>query len=42
MPLVEDFERAMTWGIGLDHLACPAVRVLSDAVGLVVDVPAQP
>lgn len=40
--LVEDFERVMIWGIGLDHLACPAVSVLRDPVRLVVDVPAAP
>lgn len=40
--LVEDFERVMAWGIGLDHPACPAVSELGSPLRLVVDLPTPP
>lgn len=40
--LVEDFERNMTWGVGLDHPACPKVSELASPVRLVVDLPTPP
>lgn len=40
--LVEDFERVMIWGIGLDHPACPAVSELGSPLRLVVDLPTPP
>lgn len=40
--LVEDFERVMIWGIGLERLACATVSELSGPVRLVVDLPTPP
>lgn len=40
--LIDDFERIMTWGIGLDHLVCPKVTELSGPARLVVDLPTPP
>ena len=40
--LVDDFERIMTWGIGLDHLVCARVTELSGPARLVVDLPTPP
>jgi hypothetical protein len=40
--LVEDFERVMVWGIGLDHLACPAKLELTGPFRLVLDFPTPP
>lgn len=40
--LVEDFERVMAWGIGLDHPACPAVSELGNPLRLVLDLPTPP
>ena len=40
--LVEDFERVMAWGIGLDHPACPAVSELANPLRLVLDLPTPP
>jgi hypothetical protein len=40
--LVEDFERVMVWGIGLDHLACPAKLELTAPFRLVLDFPTPP
>jgi hypothetical protein len=40
--LVEDFERVMVWGIGLDHPVCPRVLVLSSPMRVVVDFPTPP
>ncbi|HEV2251309.1 MAG TPA: hypothetical protein VGT60_12475 [Candidatus Limnocylindria bacterium] len=40
--LVEDFERVMIWGIGLERLACPTVSDLAGPVRLVVDLPTPP
>lgn len=40
--LVDDFERIMTWGIGLDHLICAKVSELAGPVRLVVDLPTPP
>jgi hypothetical protein len=40
--LVEDFERVLVWGIGLDRLACPNVLQLSAPFRLVLDFPTPP
>lgn len=40
--LVEDFERVLVWGVGLDHPACPTVSQLSGPLRLVVDLPTPP
>ena len=40
--LVEDFERTMAWGIGLDHPACPSVSELGSPLRLVLDLPTPP
>ena len=40
--LIDDFERVMTWGIGLDHLVCAKVTELSGPARLVVDLPTPP
>jgi hypothetical protein len=40
--LVEDFERVMTWGTGLDHLVCPQVLTLSGPFRVVLDFPTPP
>ena len=40
--VVEDFERVLVWGIGLDRLACPAALVLSGPFRLVLDFPTPP
>ena len=40
--LVEDFERVMAWGVGLDHPACPAVSELGSPLRLVLDLPTPP
>jgi len=40
--LVEDFERVMIWGIGLERLACAKVSQLVSPVRLVVDLPTPP
>ena len=40
--IVEDFERVLLWGIGLDHLACPKVSELSAPFRIVVDFPTPP
>jgi hypothetical protein len=40
--LVEDFERVMIWGIGLDHPACAAVAELGSPLRLVLDLPTPP
>jgi hypothetical protein len=40
--LVEDFERVMVWGIGLDHLACPKASELAGPFRLVLDFPTPP
>jgi len=40
--LIEDFERVMTWGIGLERLACAKVSQLAGPVRLVVDLPTPP
>ena len=40
--LIEDFERVMTWGIGLERLACAKVSQLASPVRLVVDLPTPP
>lgn len=40
--LIEDFERVMIWGIGLDRPACPAVSELGSPLRLVLDLPTPP
>jgi hypothetical protein len=40
--LVEDFERVMTWGVGLAKLQCPTLLTLSSPVRLVLDFPTPP
>jgi hypothetical protein len=40
--IVEDFERVLLWGIGLDHLACPKVSELAGPLRVVVDFPTPP
>lgn len=40
--LIDDFERVMTWGIGLERLACASVTELAGPVRLVVDLPTPP
>ena len=40
--LVEDFERVMLWGVGLQRLQCPTLLALSSPVRLVLDFPTPP
>jgi hypothetical protein len=40
--LIEDFERVMTWGIGLERLACAKVSQLASPIRLVLDLPTPP
>lgn len=40
--LIEDFERVMTWGIGLERLVCAKVSQLASPIRLVVDLPTPP
>jgi hypothetical protein len=40
--LVEDFERVMLWGVGLQRLQCPTLLTLSSPVRLVLDFPTPP
>jgi hypothetical protein len=40
--IVEDFERVLLWGIGLDHLACPKVSELAGPLRVVLDFPTPP
>ena len=40
--LVEDFERVLAWGAGLDHLVCPKVSTLSGPFRVVLDFPTPP
>ena len=40
--LVDDFERILVWGVGLDRLVCPQVLVLGSPVRLVLDFPTPP
>jgi hypothetical protein len=40
--LVEDFERVLVWGIGLQRLQCPTLLTLSSPVRLVLDFPTPP
>jgi hypothetical protein len=40
--LVEDFERVMVWGVGLQRLQCPTFLTLSGPVRLVLDFPTPP
>jgi hypothetical protein len=40
--LVEDFERVLLWGVGLDHLACVKVSELAGPFRVVLDFPTPP
>ena len=40
--LVEDFERVLVWGTGLDHLACPKVSELAGPYRVILDFPTPP
>jgi hypothetical protein len=40
--LIDDFERIMTWGIGLERLACATTTELASPARLVVDLPTPP
>lgn len=40
--LVEDFERVLVWGVGLDRLACPTVLQLAGPLRVVLDFPTPP
>ena len=40
--LVEDFERVMNWGVGLQRLVCPTFLTLSSPVRLVLDFATPP
>ena len=40
--LVEDFERVLLWGVGLDHLACPKVSELAGPFRVVLDFATPP
>ncbi len=40
--LIDDFERVMTWGLGLERLACAKITELASPVRLVVDLPTPP
>ena len=40
--VVEDFERVLLWGVGLDHLVCPKVSELAGPFRVVLDFPTPP
>ena len=40
--LIDDFERVMIWGIGLERLACAQATELANPARLVVDLPTPP
>jgi hypothetical protein len=40
--VVEDFERVLIWGVGLDHLVCPKVSELAGPLRVVLDFPSPP
>ena len=40
--VVEDFERVLIWGVGLDHLVCPKVSELAGPFRVVLDFPTPP
>ena len=40
--IVEDFERVLLWGVGLDHLVCPKVSELAGPFRVVLDFPTPP
>lgn len=42
MKVVEDFEGVLVWGIGLERLVCPQLRILGGPVRLVLDFPTPP
>jgi hypothetical protein len=40
--VVEDFERVLLWGVGVDHLVCPKVSELAGPFRVVLDFPTPP
>jgi hypothetical protein len=40
--LVEDFERVMVWGVGVERLVCPTVLALNSPLRVVLDFPTPP
>lgn len=40
--VVEDFERVLIWGVGVDHLVCPKVSELTGPFRVVLDFPTPP
>ncbi|HEV8535288.1 MAG TPA: hypothetical protein VGR87_06145 [Candidatus Limnocylindria bacterium] len=40
--LVEDFERVLVWGVGLERLVCPTVLTLSSPIRVVLDFATPP
>ncbi|MDQ6858631.1 MAG: hypothetical protein M3Z65_06505, partial [Chloroflexota bacterium] len=40
--LIDDFERVMVWGLGLERLVCAKVSELSGPIRVVVDLPTPP
>jgi hypothetical protein len=40
--IVEDFERVLLWGVGLDHLVCAKVSELAGPFRVVLDFPTPP
>jgi hypothetical protein len=40
--LIDDFERVMSWGLGLERLSCASVTELANPARLVVDLPTPP
>lgn len=40
--LIDDFERVMSWGVGLERLVCPKISELTGPPRLVLDLPTPP
>jgi len=40
--LIDDFERVMTWGLGVERLVCPKITELASPPRLVLDLPTPP
>ena len=40
--ILEDFERVLVWGVGLDHLVCPKVTELANPYRVVLDFASAP
>ena len=40
--LIDDFERVMSWGIGVERLVCPKISELAGPPRLVLDLPTPP